>query len=73
MKREFRILISSKKFEPRIMCLIPFVILIYIGVTSPGYFDVLYKNMSGVLIMSACLAVYAGAFLWGEHIVNLKI
>ena len=73
MKREFRILISSKKFEHRIMCMIPFVILIYIGVTSPGYFDVLYKNMSGVLIMSACLAVYAGAFLWGEHIVNLKI
>ena len=73
MKREFRILISSKKFEHRIMCLIPFVILVYIGVTSPGYFDILYGNISGILIMSACLAVYTGAFLWGEHIVNLKI
>ena len=73
MKREFRILISSKQFEHRIMCVIPFVILSYISFTSPGYFDVLYKNIFGVTVMSICLTVYVGAFLWGENTINIKM
>ena len=72
MKREFRTLISSKRFEHRLMCVIPFVILGYIGVTSPGYFDMLYGNMRGVMIMTVCLFVYLGAFLWGEKIADIK-
>ena len=72
MKREFRTLISSKRFEHRLMCIIPFVIIGYIGVTSPGYFDMLYGNMRGIVIMTICLLVYLGAFLWGEKIADIK-
>ena len=72
MKREFRTLISSKRFEHRLMCVIPFAILGYIGVTSPGYFDMLYGNMRGIVIMTICLFVYLGAFLWGEKIADIK-
>ena len=72
MKREFRTLISSKRFEHRLMCAIPFVILGYIGATSPGYFDMLYGNTRGTVIMTVCLLVYLGAFLWGEKIANIK-
>ncbi|MBO4785156.1 MAG: type II secretion system F family protein [Lachnospiraceae bacterium] len=72
MKREFRTLISSKRFEHRLMCVIPFVILGYIGVTSPGYFDMLYGNTRGIAIMTVCLFVYLGAFLWGEKIADIK-
>ena len=73
LKREFRVLLSSKRLEHRIMCVVPFFILIYIGSTSKGYFDCLYHNTSGVLIMTVCMAVYVGAFLWGERILNIKI
>ena len=73
MKREFKTMISSKQFEHRIMCLIPFLILGYIGITSPGYFDMFYYNTKGVLIMSVCLLIYIGAFVWGEKIANIKI
>ena len=73
LKREFKTLISSKQFEHRLMCLIPFLIVGYIGVTSPGYFEVFYGNTKGVLIMSICLLVYIGAFVWGEKIANIKI
>jgi tight adherence protein B len=72
MKREFRTLISSKRFEHRLMCIIPFVIIGYIGATSPGYFDMLYGNMRGIVIMTICLLVYLGAFLWGEKIADIK-
>ncbi|MCR4649002.1 MAG: type II secretion system F family protein [Lachnospiraceae bacterium] len=72
MKREFMILISSKQFEHRIMCIIPFAIVSYIGISSPGYFDGLYGNPFGIGIMSVCLAVYLGAFIWGEKIADIK-
>lgn len=73
MKREFQTLISSKRLEHRLMCVIPFVILGYIGITSRGYFDVLYGNMRGIAIMSVCLLVYMGAFIWGEKIADIKL
>lgn len=73
MKRELRILISEKQFEQKIMSVVPFFILAYIGLTSPGYFDSLYGNISGIGIMSGCLAAYAAAILWGMKITAIEI
>lgn len=70
MKNEFRISMASKKLEQRIMCIVPFAIIAYIGVTSPGYFDSLYEGMTGRIVMTCCLAAYGGAFIWGEKILN---
>lgn len=73
MKRELRILISEKQFEQKIMSVIPFFILAYIGLTSPGYFDSLYGNLSGIAIMSGCLAAYVAAIIWGMKITAIEI
>lgn len=73
MKKEFEVAISSKKLEQRIMCVIPFGIIGYIGITSPGYFDTLYHGFAGVTIMTICFLLYVGAFVWGEKILDLKI
>lgn len=73
MKRTLRILITEKQFEQKIMSVIPFFILIYIGVTSPGYFDVLYHSLSGIGIMTACLAAYIVALLWSMRITAIEV
>lgn len=73
LKREYKILISSKQFEHRIMCMVPFGIIGYIGLTSKGYFDLFYKDISGRIIMTAIMIVYLGALLWGEKIINVKL
>lgn len=73
MKRELRILISEKQFEQKIMSVIPFFILAYIGFTSPGYFDTLYGNIGGVGIMTGCLAAYMAAIIWGMKITAIEI
>ena len=70
MQREFRIQLSSKQFELRIMGVVPFGIILYIGTSSKGYFDSLYHQMPGIGIMTACLTVYAAAFLWGRKIIE---
>lgn len=73
MQRELRILISEKQFEQRIMSVIPFFILIYIGFTSPGYFDSLYHNLQGIGIMTACLAAYLAALFWSIKITDIEV
>ncbi len=73
MKRSLRILISEKQFEQKIMSVIPFFILIYIGMTSPGYFDSLYHSTSGIGIMTACLAAYIVAIVWGMKITAIEV
>lgn len=73
MKRALRILISEKQFEQKIMSVIPFFILIYIGFTSPGYFDSLYHNLSGMGIMTACLIGYVLALFWGMKITAIEV
>ena len=73
MKRTLRILISEKQFEQKIMSIIPFFILVYIGMTSPGYFDSLYQTISGIGIMTACLAGYIVAMVWGMKITAIEV
>lgn len=73
VKREITTILAAKQFEQRIMNLIPIVIVGYIHVTSPNYFDVLYGNVAGVLIMTACLLLYLIALLLAERITKIEM
>ena len=68
IKQEIETLIHGKKVESRMMSIIPFFILFYMDITSKGYFDVLYHNLIGIIIMSICLVAYVFAFLLSEKI-----
>ena len=71
IKQEIETLIHGKKLESRMMCMIPFFILFYMDTTSKGYFDVLYHNPAGIVIMSVCMAAYVSAFLMSEKITEI--
>lgn len=58
MKEEIETLIHARYTESRIMCVIPFLLLAYMDLTSPGYFQPLYHNPAGIGIMTVCLALY---------------
>lgn len=66
LQRQLEADLAARRLESRIMNLMPMVILLYLNLTSPGYFDVLYKNVWGVCVMSACLAVYLAAYALSE-------
>lgn len=72
VQREIATQISSKKMEQGIMDLVPFGIILYIDATSPGFFDPLYHSVFGVAVMSGMLAVYIGAYLLAEKILDIK-
>ena len=70
LKQEVDTLLSGKKMELNIMKIMPFAILAYIGAANPGYFDILYDNLYGRLIMTGCLAAYIGANVLGELVIR---
>lgn len=65
--------LASKKMEQNIMSAVPFFILIYVSVASPGFLDVLYHNEMGAVVMSICLAIYLAAWFLGRKIVNIEV
>ena len=68
LRQEIETLVHGKKQESRIMCVVPFFILFYMNITNRGYFDVLYHNLAGIIIMSICLSAYILGFLMSEKI-----
>lgn len=71
--REIETLVSAKKLEQKIMNLVPFAILFYVETTSKGFFDVLYGNIAGNIIMTAGIAVYGAAICMEDKIMDIKV
>ena len=72
-KREIETVIAGKKMEARCMNVIPFGIIIYLRVFSPGFLDPLYGNPAGILIMTVSLMIYVGAFCWSHKITDISV
>ncbi len=71
--REIQLMLSAKKLEQKIMNGVPLFIIFYISATSRGFFDVLYHNLAGVLVMTVCLGVYGVAFYLSRRIVEIEV
>lgn len=72
-EREVQVIISARRMEQKVMNAVPFGILLYISLTSRGFFDVLYHNLPGAVIMTICLAVYIGAVVLSGKIVDIEV
>ena len=73
VEQEINVMISSRKMESNIMCLVPFFMIFYMSTTSKGFFDCLYHNVVGVVIMTVCLAIYIAAYLISQRLVDIRI
>lgn len=73
VRREIQTMLASRKYEQKIMNLIPVLIIVYLQITSKGFFDVLYGNLPGVLIMTAALLVYMAAWRISEKMVEIEV
>lgn len=71
--KEIQLMLGAKKTEQKIMNIVPFVIIFYVGSTSKGFFDILYHNLLGVVIMTVCLGFYFAAYTLSEKIVNIEV
>ena len=72
-KKEIRVLLSAKVLEQKIMNAMPFLIMFYINITSPGYFAGMYHTLWGAVIMSVFLCGYLAAYVLSYKIVSIEL
>lgn len=73
VEREIRTMLSARKYEQKVMNLIPFLLFAYLQLTSPGFFDVLYHNPAGICIMTVCLLLYLASLFLSERILDIRL
>lgn len=73
VEREIVTLLSAKKFEFKIMTAIPLVMILYLRFSFPQFFEVLYGNFVGVVVMSICLLIYLAAYEIGRRMVEIEV
>lgn len=72
-EKEIASVLAAKKLEFNIMCVVPFIIILYMKLTFGDFLRVLYESMAGRIIMSACLAAYIGAWIYGKRLLRIEV
>ena len=70
---EIEMLLNGKMLEMRVMCIVPFIIITYLRISSGEFLDVLYHNAAGIFIMTVCLIVYVVAVYLSKRITNIEV
>lgn len=73
VRREIDTIMSEKRMEQQIMQVMPFGMMLYVSITSPGFFNGLYHTPMGILLMSACLVVYGISCMLAEKILRIEV
>lgn len=73
VQREIETILTAKKYEFKVMTMIPFGIIGYMRFSFPEFMKMLYGNAVGVGVMSVCLAIYLGACYLGERIIDIEV
>lgn len=73
VEKEIQTLLAAKKLEFKVMCLIPFGIILYMRLAFPEFMNVLYGNLLGAVLMSICLGIYIAAYRIGKKLVEIEV
>jgi len=71
-EKQIQILISGKRYEQRILSVVPFLIIASLRFTSGDFISTLYHNPIGILIMTVCLIIYGFSLYLSEKISDIK-
>jgi tight adherence protein B len=73
VEKEIQMMLGAKEFEFKIMSFIPFGIILYMRLTFSDFMGVLYGNILGIGIMTACLMIYIFAFNLGRRLIAIEV
>lgn len=72
-QREIQVLVQEKRYEQRVMNLMPLAMILYLRIGNGDFMEILYTTISGRVLMTVCLLVYLAAYCIAEKIVDIKI
>lgn len=73
VKREIDTMLAAKRYEFRVMSVIPYAIIAYMMFSFPEFMGCLYGNVIGTGVMSVCLGIYMAAYVLGAGMVEIEV
>lgn len=71
-EEEVAAMIAEKTLEFQLMTIIPLAIILYLRIGAGGLLDCLYGNLTGILVMTICLIIYGGCYLYGKRLLEFE-
>lgn len=71
-EQEIAVTIAQQRLEFQIMSVVPLAIMIYLNIGTGGMMDCLYGNLTGIIVMTACLIIYGGCYLYGKRLLEFE-
>ncbi len=65
--------LASRRYEHKIMSIVPAAVILYLRLTFSGFIEQLYGNAAGIIIMTCALAVYAAAYYLGACMIKIEV
>ena len=73
IEEDIRTALASQRLEQKIMNAVPFGMVIYLEITTPGYFKMFFQDFWGMVLMTVFLLWYVVAYCISEYILwNLE-
>lgn len=72
-KKEIDTMMASRRYEMKIMNLMPAGILLYLKISFGGLLDPMYGNPAGAAVMTACLVIYLAAVFLGKKLMDIRV
>lgn len=73
VKLEIDTVTASKRFEQKLMNLLPFLIIIYMNISSSSFLRPLYTTLEGRMLMSFALVVYFFSIRISKKILTIEV
>lgn len=73
VEKEIETILTAKKYEFKIMTMIPLFIILYMSLSFKAFMDPLYGTFTGIGVMTICLSIYVMAYLLGLKILKIEI
>lgn len=72
-ERQVASVLASRRYEQKIMNVIPFAMVLYLRIGCPGFLDPAYGNLAGAAVMTGCLGLYLAAGYLGRRMLEVEI
>lgn len=70
---DLELIISSKKFEFRIMMISPIILLAILSKSNESYMEILYTTIYGRLVMTGVLVAMIFSYIIGKFIIHIEV
>ena len=72
-ERQASMALASRRYEQKVMNLVPFGMILYLRIGCPGFLDPLYGNLAGICVMTGVLGLYLLAWHLGKRLFDIEV